>query len=421
MAPPWIGFGAAFFVLLGFSFLVPEVALRFSRLASRGLRGSIEPSLAAANIGRALVRNSVTIAALAAAVAMAIGVSVMVYSFRQTVGSWIEQTLLADLFIAPASNEIVGPTSFIPPEVTQFFESHPAVQSVDSFREINLSLGEKSIAVAVIRGGAQRRLRFLQGDAAAIMQRFAHEQVVLVSESFARRNRVRDGEILELLTPEGPRKFPIAGTFYDYTRDQGVVYLSADNFKRFWKDDRINSLAIYLRPEASPEALAKEFRARFSRSGQFMVLSNRELRVRIFEIFDQTFAVTYVLRTIAVLVAVVGIALTLTTLIAERSRELGVLRALGGSVGQLRRLLLWESGMIGLLAAAVGLASGLCLSVVLTGVINRAFFGWTIQLAFPLGSLAFTPVWIIAAAVLAGIYPAWRAGKLPVTEALRDE
>jgi putative ABC transport system permease protein len=131
--------------------------------------------------------------------------------------------------------------------------------------------------------------------------------------------------------------------------------------------------------------------------------------------------VTYVLRTIAVIVAVVGICLTLTTLITERARELGVLRAIGGSVAQLRKMLLWESAMIGLLAAVVGLASGLCLSFVLTGVINRAFFGWTIQLAFPWSSLALTPLWIVAAALLAGLLPAWRAGRLLLADVLRSE
>jgi hypothetical protein len=192
-------------------------------------------------------------------------------------------------------------------------------------------------------------------------------------------------------TPAGPQPFQIAGTFYDYTRDQGVVYMSSEKFLPLWKDDRVHSLAIYLHPNGSAEEVANDFRREFSGGGQFILWSNRELRTRIFEIFDQTFAVTYVLRTIAVIVAVVGICLTLTTLITERARELGVLRAIGASVRQLRRLLLWESAMIGLLAAVVGLASGLCLSVVLTGVINRAFFGWTVQLAFPWGSLAVTP------------------------------
>ena len=423
--PPWLGFGAAFFVLTGFSLLVPRVTLGFSAVADRcfrhGRTGPVEAKLAAANVSRALVRNAVTIAALAVAVAMTIGVSVMVFSFRRTVESWIDQTLIADLFIAPASNEIVGPSSFVPPAAIDFLGRHPAVAELDTFREVSLPLGEKTIAVAVIRGTERRRMRFLRGDGAEILRRFANEEGVLVSESFARRHHVRDGEAIELTTPDGPRAFPVAGVFFDYTRDQGVVFMNAKTFVRLWRDDRVNSVAVYLRPGASAETLTTQFRAEFSRTGQFMILSNGDLRKRIFEIFDQTFAVTYVLRTIAVLVAIVGIALTLTTLIAERSRELGLLRAIGASVVQLRKLLLWESAMIGFLAGVVGVVSGLCLSLVLTGVINRAFFGWTIELAFPWGALAFTPVWIVAAALLAGLLPAWRAGGLVVAEALREE
>ena len=244
---------------------------------------------------------------------------------------------------------------------------------------------------------------------------------MLVSESFARRNRVRDGDTLELITPQGPRGFPIAGTFYDYTRDDGIVFMSRQTFQPIWQDERVSSLAVYLKPNESADGLTAAFRAEFGRTGQFMMLSNRDLRVRIFEIFDQTFAVTYVLRTIAVIVAVVGTCLTLTILIAERARELAIFRAVGGSAAQLRKVLLWESGMIGLLAAMVGLASGICLSFVLTGVINRAFFGWTIHLAFPWRTLALTPVWILAAAIVAGIIPAWRASRMQLANNLRDE
>ena len=244
---------------------------------------------------------------------------------------------------------------------------------------------------------------------------------MIVSESFTRRFGVRDGDMLSLPTPQGARQFAVAGTFYDYTRDQGLVYMSQATFLPIWNDDRVHSVAVYLKPGASATEVSSAFSAELCPAGQFVTFSNRDLRTRIFEIFDQTFAVTYVLRTIAVIVAIIGICLTLTTLITERSRELAVLRAIGGSAAQLRKLLLWESGMIGLLAALVGLASGVCLSFVLTGVINRAFFGWTIQLAFPWSSLAFTPVWIVAVGIAAGILPAMRAGRLAIAEALRIE
>jgi putative ABC transport system permease protein len=419
--PPWLGFGAAFFVLAGFSSIAPEVTARFSRAVASTIQRRIELRLAAQNLGRTLLRNAVTIASLAAAVAMTVGVAVMVFSFRQTVGDWINQTLVADLFIGPAANEIAGPTSFVPPAAIEYLKARPAVAELDTYRGVELPFRDRTIAVAVITGNARRNLRLRRGQNDEIIPRFYREQCVLISESFSRRFHLAEGDTIELPTPEGRKGFPVVGVFYDYTRDQGTVFLSRKNFLKFWHDDRVHSIALFLKPVANPEFVAQDFREHFSRSGEFSIYSNRLLRTRIFEIFDQTFAVTYVLRTIAVLVAVVGIFLGLTTLVTERARELGIMRSIGASAAQIRRLLLWESGMIGVLASALGIAAGLCLSVVLTGVINRAFFGWTIRLAFPWVSLAWTPVWIIAAAVAAGWIPAWRAGRLNVAEAVRSE
>jgi putative ABC transport system permease protein len=419
--PPWLGFGAAFFVLAAFSSITPAVTARFSRVARRPGGGGIEPALAAQNLGRTLLRNSVTIASLAAAVAMTVGVAVMVFSFRQTVSDWIGQTLVADLFIGPASNEIAGPTSFMPPAAIEFLKRRPELEELDTYRGIELPFRDQTIAVAVITGRNRRNLRLREGRNEEIIPRFYREECVLISESFARRFHLAESDSLELPTPAGRRNFPIAGVFYDYTRDQGTVFLSRRTFEKCWHDPRVNSVALFLRPNANPDWVAQAFRDKFGRSGEFSIYSNRLLRTRIFEIFDQTFAVTYVLRTIAILVAVIGIFLGLTTLVTERSRELGVLRSIGASAGQIRRLLLWESGMIGLLASLLGLASGLCLSLVLTGVINRAFFGWTIRLAFPWWSLAWTPLWIVAAAMIAGWIPAWRAGRLDIAEAVRSE
>ena len=419
--PPWLGFGAAFFVLAGFSAMAPLLTAGFSRMATASIHQPIKLRLAAQNLGRTVLRNAVTIASLAAAVAMTVGVAVMIFSFRRTVEDWINQTLVADLFIGPAANEIVGPTSFVAPSVIDYLEKSPAIEAVDTYRAVEVPFRNQTIALAVVRGNSRRTLRFIGGSNETIMQQFYNTQCVLISESFARRFHLAEGDTLQLPAAEGVVAFPIAGVFFDYTRDQGTVFLSAKTFRKFWHDDRVNSLALYLRKGANPEAVAKDFRDRFSRQGEFSIYANRQLRTRIFEIFDQTFAVTYVLRTIAVLVAVVGIFLGLTTLVAERSRELGIMRAIGASARQIRHILLWESGMIGALSSVLGIVAGLCLAVVLTGVINRAFFGWTIQLAFPWLSLAWTPVWIIAAAIVAGWIPAWRAGRLNIAEEMRSE
>jgi putative ABC transport system permease protein len=167
--------------------------------------------------------------------------------------------------------------------------------------------------------------------------------------------------------------------------------------------------------------VTKELWARFGPDRHFTIFSNQLLRRRVFEIFDQTFAVTHVLLAISLFVAITGIFLSLTILITERRRELAILRAIGASAGQIRKVLLSETAMLGALAAVVGVVSGLCLALVLTGVINRAFFGWTIHLAFPWRTLSLTPVWILAAAIIAGVIPAWRASRMALADNLRDE
>jgi putative ABC transport system permease protein len=427
IGPRWLSFGAAFFVIAGHSFLVPRVMFHFSKATGKflhrfrplGRKSRIEAELAAANLSRALLRNSVTVAALAIAVAMVVGVSVMVFSFRKTVENWINDTLLADLFIAPAGNESGG-NSFFPADAIEFLAKHPAVETVDTFREIEVPMGDTEVTMAVIRG-ERRQFQFLHGDRAELMRHFHGEPCVFVSESFARRHRVREGDTIPLTTPDGPRPFPVAAVFYDYTRDQGIVYMSTENFALFWHDDRVHSVAVYLKPNRRGDEVTKNLWSQFGPGRHFTIFSNQLLRQRVFEIFDQTFAVTYVLLAISLFVAITGIFLALTILIAERQRELAILRAIGASAGQIRKLLLSETAMLGVLAAVIGLASGICLSLVLTGVINRAFFGWTIHLAFPWRTLLFTPVWILVAAVLAGIVPAWRASRMALADNLRDE
>ena len=103
----------------------------------------------------------------------------------------------------------------------------------------------------------------------------------------------------------------------------------------------------------------------------------------MFEIFGQTFHITGVLRGIAVVVAIIGIFLTLTTLDRRTRKEIGVLRAIGASRVQMQGIVLMESALIGLLASLLGIVAGLALSLVLTYVINKAFFGWTIQFSVP--------------------------------------
>lgn len=446
--PAWLGFGSAFFVLLGFAFAAPALVVAGAAIVDACLRATEHATerrnasatgnatrtldaalagllavirLAAQNLGRSLHRNAVIIAALMAAIAMTIGISVMIFAFRQTVEIWINRAIVADIFMTAAANETLGNGALFPPEILAAIHREPGIRAVDTVREIGVNIRGDRVSLVSVDGEDRDKLAFVGGHAAEKRAGFHEPDHVLVSEPFAHRYHVDTGDLLPIPTPDGIVSFRVAGVYYDYSRDAGIVAISRENFIKHWHDDRVMSAAIYLKDPAQLEAVAGRLRANFNTHGEFLIFSNQAIRERVFEIFGQTFRITGVLRGIAVVVAIIGIFLTLTTLVTERAREIGVMRAIGASRAQVQGVVLVESALIGVLASLLGVLSGLALSVVLTYVVNKAFFGWTIQFSVPWASVLVTPLWIVAAAIAAGWLPAIRAGRVPIANAVRSE
>jgi len=413
----FLGFASVALLIAGFSMLVPSVV----RLAAAGARfPGWMVRLGIQQLVRSMHRSAVTIAALAVAAAMTVSVSVMIHSFRGSVSSWLEKALVADLFIAPAANEIIGLQSFVPQQAVAWARSHPGVRDAGTFREMMVPVAGSTAALGVVEGGARGDWEFVASVEGAA-ERFHEPGFVVVSESFANRFGARPGDVLHLAAPRGEVPFQVAGVIKDFTRDAGLIMVDRKNFTPYWDDARVHSLALRLHDPANAGNVAAEFRSRFGREGAFSIYTNSDLRRRVMEIFDQTFAVTSVLRAIAVVVAVAGVLLSLSTLVLEREREIGVLRSQGASPGQVRGLVFTEAACIGLLASVVGVACGSAMAMVLTWVINKAFFGWSIELSYPLDVLAATPLWIVPAAVAAAWLPARRASRIPPAQALRFE
>ena len=251
------------------------------------------------------------------------------------------------------------------------------------------------------------------------IRQFQRPDRVTISEPLSRRLRINQGDTVVIATPSGPHQFQVAGVFYDYSRDSGVMLMQRANYEKFWHDSRVNSVSLYLRPGTEVEKVIGSIRTRYAAAGDYSLYSNQALREAVVEIFNQTFAVTQILRLIALLVAVIGIAFNITVLVKEREREIGTLRALGVSRRQIRALILWESLLVGTMAVLLGVATGVALSIVLTEVINKAFFGWTIPLEIPWDQLLWTPVWLLPAAVLASLWPASQAARRNIIDAVR--
>lgn len=414
-----LGFAAAGAVLGGFSLFVPWLTAAVAR-CFRGC-GRLA-MLASDHLVRSLHRNTVTVAALGAAVAMTISVTVMIHSFRASVHRWIEHTLVADLYIAPAANDIVGLQAFLPDTSASTAAGLPGVKDIATFRELPIRFRNAPTALTVIDGKGRGEVKFLEGSAPDALALFESGRAVAVSESFSTRFGVNSGDQIPLATPSGEKLFPVCGVYRDFTRDSGAVMMDRGLFRQHWpQDERIHSLALKLTPNADPEAVVAAFREQFGNEGQFVIYNNASLRARVFEIFDQTFAVTAILRVIAIIVAVAGVLFSFSVLVIEREREIGVLRSLGASRPQVVGIFLLEAVLLGITASLSGLVSGSALSVVLTGVINKAFFGWTIELTFPVSTLAATPLWLIPAVLVAALIPAWRAAGIRPALAVRFE
>jgi putative ABC transport system permease protein len=409
---PVFGFAAAMAIVFGAAFLVPPALFALSRLGARPLDRlfGIEGVLAHGNLSGAIPRLSVSVAALSVALSMMVAIAIMIGSFRETVVYWVGQTLQADLYIATARRSSLDTQATISTELEAAVASHPAVAAVDRFRSVSLEyerrltvLGSGDFAVLLGHGN----LIFKEpADARGAIASAVGQDAVVVSESFAIKARVHAGDRITLQTTEGPRPFRVAAVYYDYTTDRGVVVMDRATFVRYYGPLRPTSLTVYLKPGADAQAVRDGLMRALGGRHRVFVHTNQSIRAEVMRIFDSTFAITYALEAIAIFVGILGVSGTLLTLILERRREIASLRLAGADRRQVRKMVVIEAGLIGLVSQSIGLASGLGLAAILIYVINVQSFGWTIQFDLPVGFLVQSSLALLAATTLAGLYPA---------------
>lgn len=425
--PPALSFLSCFLVITAFSLLVPSFCRlggKMLGIALHRLRLPLLTRVATENFTRSLHRNGPTVAALMAAIAMMIGVSVMVSSFRNTVAAWVNQTMIADIYVGPAANQTLGLKALIPDSLTPVIAQLPNVSGIDTYRELPLILDDQNeyvLAVVDASGSKFQTLDFIGGNNETKRTQYQTPLHLIVTEPLATKSNIKPNDTLTLPTPNGPVDFTVAGIAYDYLDDRGRLMMTRENFDRHWNDPRVHSVALYLdNPDDIPQ-IESQLRTQSSPNNELAIFSNRALRDRVFEVFNQTFAITFVLRTIAIVVAAIGIVLSLTTLVMERRRDIAVWRSLGAGRRQIAATTLTEAALIGFFASLIGILCGLAMAMVLTWVVNKAFFGWTIRFEIPVKLLLYTPLWVILTALGAALFPANQATKLPLAQSLRTE
>ncbi|NJD68238.1 MAG: FtsX-like permease family protein [candidate division NC10 bacterium] len=423
---PLFGYLSLACLIFGVACFTPQL-LRLTGAGIHALCGGRRAPLlvlAAGNLSSQVGRGAVAVAAMMTAIAMLVGLTLMIGSFRRTVELWVEQTIRADLIVSPAARFIKGSQARLSDSFIEGAARIPGIAAIDPFIGTRVELlGQEGLFAAgdfevLARYG---RLLFRNGESATILRRAKVEGGIIISESLALSRGLTEGDRLPLDLPSGRVQLPIAGVFYDYSTDGGKVVMDRDLWTRAGGENGADILAIYLEPHADEAAVRRQLLALAGESGAVAINSNRALKARVLEIFDNTFAVARALELIAVLVGVLGVFNVLWASVLSRRREIGVLRSVGATKAQLVRIILGEAGLLGLLTELLGLAAGIALSLILIHVINKQSFGWTIQFQFSWWVVLKSSIIALGTALLAGYLPARQATRLDIPAAVSSE
>lgn len=397
---PLAGYAAAFCWIFGgglmSGWLLPVVAR-----AARALGAAWAPArIALSHLRRPSGRHRLSVAALHCAVGMAAGMAILVASFELTVRGWIVRSLQADLYIASAGAQNASADNYLSPAAADRLAAHPAVAEAARLTAVPLTLD----GVATMLTGTDLALMHARSDLpwvkpprdAAVWDGTRNAGLALVSEAFTERFGKTQGDTLRVPTPAGVQTLTIAGVFADYGNERGSIMVDRAQLRKWLGDDRVANVSLWLKPGADAEAVRAELRREFP---GLAIFTNVKLRAEVLRIFRQTFAITYALEVIAVLVAVVGLALTLTSVLLDRREELTTLRALGFTRNELAGGAALEGGVVALAAVAGGLVLSVALGWLLIYVINKQSFGWTLGFALPWGQLAALAVAVVGTGV----------------------
>lgn len=421
-----LGFAGTIFIVVGFALLSSAALALFMRAATPitgrifGLVGRMAPR----NLVNSLSRSSVAVAALMVAVAVTVGVGLMIDSFRGTVIVWLKQTLQSDVYISVPGFNATRSSIPIDPRVIDIVNSWPGVARVDLLRSITIQSGDEAIQVSATENpdaGLERQFASLAMTKERVWPSMESGSI-LISEPLANRLKIKAaGQTLILDTPAGTRAFPIIGIYYDYTSSEGAVLMSLKTYRQTWQDDAVTALGLRLAEEVDADRMTQELQDGLATSQTLLIRANKTLSSDVLKVFDRTFAITVSLRILATVVAFIGVLNALLLLQMEKQRESGILRAIGMTGRQLWKLVMVETGLMGLTAGLLAIPTGYALALILIYVINRRSFGWTLQMVSQPEQFAQAVLVAVSAALLAGVIPAVKLSRMSAAEAIRNE
>jgi putative ABC transport system permease protein len=418
----YAGYALAIVVAL---LLGPLLCLGLARLLRPVLKWArpVEGSLAADSLIQAPRRTSASVAALMLSLALVVAFGGMARASYSSIIDWMDIALNPDLFVMP-SQDIVIRTLRFPPEMAEEVAAVPGVERVQVVRNARVVFRQTPVMILAsdMKSLAETAaVPPVEGEAKEMYRRTGAGEGLMVSDNLAELQQLRLGEIVEIPAPHGTIRLPIVGILVDFSDQQGTILIDRTVFQKYWRDDTINALRVYLGPGADVPTVKRLILERYAGQRQVFVLTNAELKAYILRITDQWFALASVQIAVAVLVAILGIVNTLTVSITDRRREIGVLKAVGGLHGQIRRTIWMEALSIGALGLILGYALGAVNLYYILQIVQKDIAGMRLDYQFPVSVALFLVPAMLGSAFVAAIWPAESAVHGSLVEALEYE
>lgn len=424
--PPLFGMPLAAYVSValllvgGITALPWLIGLLLDRLAPL-LSHRTLPLLAVERARRQRESAAIAVSGVVASLSLAVALTVMVASFRDSVTQWLDRVLPADLYVRSAATVSASDTLYFTPEFVQAVAQLPGVQRVQAQRQLQLLLDPARPAVALIARELDDPARSLPlvGEALPVPP---GQIGIYVSEAMVDLHGARPGTVfaplLASFSPLAPSASPkaaqffVAGVWRDYARQTGAIAIERRSYEQLTGDTRTNDLALWLNEPAELPRVQQALRTLAERqspgSGALLEFgSASQIRATSLRIFDRSFAVTYWLQAVAIGIGLFGVAASFSAQVLARRKEFGLLVHLGLTRRQILAVVAGEGAAWTGVGALAGLGLGLAVAVVLVHVVNPQSFHWTMELLLPWWRLLV----LCAAVVLAGTLTAWLAGR----------
>jgi len=362
---------------------------------------------------------TVAMAGVVASLSLSVALTVMVASFRDSVTSWLDVVLPADLYARTAKASDSSDALHLGQALLEAIRQTPGVRRAGGVRVTSLSLDAAQPAIALISrelGDPGKSLPLVGELVAMPDQQPGAPVAIYVSEAMVDLYGAHPGRTLALPLRAGQPPVPafVRGVWRDYARQQGAIVLNEADYQRLTGDTSVNDLALWLQPEARTDKVQTAIRLAATRQGLDGALIEfaepRQIRETTLRIFDRSFAVTYWLQAVAIGIGLFGTAASFSAQVLARRKEFGLLSHLGFTRGQVLATVAGEGAALTGVGALLGLALGIAVSVVLVKVVNPQSFHWTMDLLLPWWRL----MALAASVVAAGTLTALLAGRAAV-------